>query len=255
MTPAAAGLDGGPALFVSDLHLSGDQTASAERFFSFMKDVAPRACALYVLGDLFESWVGDDDLEDPFHARVAEALQEFHNRGGATFVMHGNRDFLLGDAFSKASGSRLLPDPSVIELDGTPTLLMHGDSLCTDDAQYQAFRARMRDPAWQQAVLTRSLMERREIARQLREQSETAKDGKGLTIMDVNNDAVVEALHRSGCQRLIHGHTHRPGRHSHLVDGQPCERWVLPDWYGSSGYLLCEAGDCTLTFFAGAPSV
>ena len=235
-------------LFISDLHLSGEEPAGTERFFRFLADTASASEALYILGDLFEAWVGDDDLEDPLHARVAAALRHLSARGVAVYVMHGNRDFLLGEGFCAASGTRLLPEPSVIDLYGSPTLLLHGDSLCTDDIQYQQLRAQVRNPDWQQAMLARPLAERRQIGRQLRAQSEVAKDGKAMAIMDVNGDAVAEAFRSSGCRHMIHGHTHRPSRHEHEVDGKTCLRWVLPDWYTTGGYLRCDAGGCELVY-------
>jgi UDP-2,3-diacylglucosamine hydrolase len=233
-------------LFIADLHLSAEDPSAVDRFLHFVTRTAAQARALYILGDLFEAWVGDDDLELPVHCTVAAALRGLSDNGVDVFVMHGNRDFLLGDGFCRTSGARLLPDPSVVVLQGTPTLLMHGDSLCTDDRSYQQLRAQIRDPAWQQAVLARPLTERRQMARQLREQSETAKDGKSMAIMDVNATAVVEAFRSSSCQRLIHGHTHRPARHEEIVNGSVFERWVLPDWYAGGGYLRCDRDGCHL---------
>ena len=151
--------------------------------------------------------------------------------------MHGNRDFMVASAFCTETGIRLLADPTVIDLYGQRTLLMHGDTLCTGDRAYLAFRAQVRNPAWQAAALTRSLDERVAIAKDLRRQSEGAKGGKGEEIMDVATDAVEAAFAAAGCGQLIHGHTHRPGRHEHTVGGRTCLRWVLPDWYGSGGYL------------------
>jgi UDP-2,3-diacylglucosamine hydrolase len=237
-----------PTLFVSDLHLSGGEPESAARFFRFLGETAAQGQALYILGDLFEAWVGDDDLEDPLHTTVARALHDLVALGIPIFVMHGNRDFLIGEGFCRASGAQLLPEPSVIDLFGIPTLLLHGDSLCTDDTPYQQMRTQVRNPAWQQAMLARPLEERRLIGRQLRAQSEVAKDGKSMAIMDVNAEAVAAAFVKSGCRRLIHGHTHRPAHHVHHMEGQPCERWVLPDWYTSGGYLRCDSSGCELIF-------
>jgi UDP-2,3-diacylglucosamine hydrolase len=151
--------------------------------------------------------------------------------------MHGNRDFLIGADFSRATGLTLLDDPAPIDLYGTPAILMHGDTLCTDDREYQAFRATVRDPAWQRATLARALTERLALARDLRERSETAKEGKALEIMDVTPATVDRAFAISGRSLLIHGHTHRPARHVHHVGGRECVRWVLPDWYETGGYL------------------
>jgi len=237
--------ESGASLFVSDLHLAADTPAVTARFLAFLRDIAPQADALYLLGDLFEAWVGDDDLASPPHAAVAAALKALGETGVRIFVLHGNRDFLLGPGFSAASGATLLDEPAIIDLCGTHTLLLHGDSLCTDDVTYQQFRAQMRDPAWQQALLMRPLNERRQLVRQLRAQSEMAKDGKTMAIMDVNPDAVTNTLRASGCTRLIHGHTHRPSHHALEVDGRHCERWVLTDWDGvRGGYLRCSATGC-----------
>lgn len=233
-------------LFVSDLHLSAAQTAATARFFDFLDRTATGAAALYILGDLFEAWLGDDDRQSPYPASLVGALRRLADAGTRLYVMHGNRDFLLGSDFARAAGVHLLDDPSRIDLDGTATLLMHGDSLCTDDIDYQHFRAQVHDPAWQQRVLGYSLAERQVMAARLRQQSELSKDGKTAAIMDVNADAVADAFRTHACRRLIHGHTHRPGRHEHTVDGQVCERWVLPDWYVGGGYLRCDASGCRL---------
>jgi UDP-2,3-diacylglucosamine hydrolase len=180
--------------------------------------------------------VGDDALELPFPARIASALRRA-SRATPVFFMHGNRDFLAGERFARAAGLALLPDPAPVELYGTPALLMHGDTLCTDDREYQAFRAQVRDPAWQRSTLARPLAERLALAASLREQSDLAKAGKTMAIMDVATGAVEEAFRACGRDLLVHGHTHRPARHVHLVDGRERVRWVLPDWYGTGGYL------------------
>ena len=196
----------------------------------------PGADALYILGDLFESWVGDDGLELPFNKRVAEDLTRAA-RATPMFFMHGNRDFLVARRFSDETGVRLIEDPAIVDLYGRRTLLMHGDTLCTDDVQYQAFRKQVRDPRWQQAVLSRPLAERLAMARGLRGESEGAKQGKSMEIMDVSPTAVEAAFRDNDCDLLIHGHTHRPMRHVHDVDGRERERWVLTDWYERGGYL------------------
>jgi UDP-2,3-diacylglucosamine hydrolase len=196
----------------------------------------PGADALYILGDLFESWVGDDGLALPFNARIAARLKEAA-RAVPTYFMHGNRDFLVARRFAEETGVTLLQDPTIVDLYGTPTLLMHGDTLCTADTRYQAFRAQVRDPRWQQAVLARPLGERIAMAKGLRGESEGAKQGKSMEIMDVTVDAVLDAYRKHDASLLIHGHTHRPMRHVHEVDGRERVRWVLPDWYESGGYL------------------
>ena len=230
------------SLYISDLHLSDDRPAANERFFAFMEAEAASADALYVLGDLFEYWVGDDDLEDPFNSIVAGFFRRFAAGGRRLYVLHGNRDFLIGERFSRATGAALLEDPALIG----DTLLMHGDTLCTDDADYQAWRRTARSQAWQHEFLAKPLAERRGVVRGLREKSKEVIQAKPAEIMDVNEEAVREALHRYGARRLIHGHTHRPGRQALEVDGRRCERWVLPDWYGAGGYLEIAADKARL---------
>ncbi len=180
--------------------------------------------------------MGDDGLTLPFPARIARHLRETAARVPVYF-MHGNRDFMVAERFAAETGVRLLPDPTTVDLYGTPTLLMHGDTLCTDDTRYQAFRAQVRDPRWQKAALARPLEERLEIARAMRAESEGVKRDKAMGIMDVAPAAVEAAFATSGCGVLIHGHTHRPARHVHRVDGNESVRWVLPDWYERGGYL------------------
>jgi UDP-2,3-diacylglucosamine hydrolase len=230
-------------LFIADLHLCNERPQDNAAFFAFLTQHAAKADALYCLGDLFEAWVGDDDLVDTLHAEVARALHQLVNAGVAVFVMHGNRDFLLAEAFCHASGATLIADPTVITLNGVQTLLMHGDTLCSDDVDYLAFRQQARDPAWQRAFLDKPLTERHTLAQALRARSETTKADKTPEIMDVNAAAVTSALHAHGCTRLIHGHTHRPARHS--LDAQK-ERWVLPAWYDGAGWLSCDSTGCQL---------
>lgn len=236
-----------PTLFVSDLHLSPDQPATLARFLAWLRDEAAGAEAVYILGDLFEAWPGDDFIDQPAAAAVAQALHRLPEHGTRLYLLHGNRDFMLGQAFCRASGATLLPDPSRIQLYGETAVVMHGDSLCTDDQAYQDLRRTLRDPAWQAAVLAKPLAERVAMARQMREQSEADKTGKSDAIMDVNADAVAEAFRRTGCRCLVHGHTHRPARHDLSVDGVARTRWVLPDWYdGKGGYLRCGPAGCEL---------
>ena len=234
----------GHSLFVSDLHLGPDLTRATALFMRFLRDTAVEAEALYILGDLFEAWIGDDDLKQPLHREIAQAIAELGRRGVRVYLMHGNRDFLLGPRFLDATGATLLADPSLVDLHGTPTLLAHGDAFCIDDTAYQIFRRQVRAPAWQAVFLAKPLAERRDMARKLREQSELEKSAKETALMDVNETAVVAALREHGYPRLIHGHTHRPARHRHGVDGHACDRWVLPDWYDSGGYLRCDANGC-----------
>ena len=180
--------------------------------------------------------MGDDGLALPFPARVAAKLAPLAARIPVSF-MHGNRDFLVAQGFADATGTRIISDPMVIDLYGRRTLLMHGDTLCTDDQQYQAFRAQVRDPAWQRAALARPIAERVAIAQGMRVESEGAKQGKATDIMDVSPDAVERAFEETGADVMIHGHTHRPARHVHQVGGRERVRWVLPDWYERGGYL------------------
>jgi UDP-2,3-diacylglucosamine hydrolase len=234
------------SLFVSDLHLTEERPEANERFIEFLERKARGAAALYILGDFFEYWVGDDDLGEPFNAVIAGLLRRLPI---PLYFMHGNRDFLVGERFCAATGARLLGDPVVETIEGEKTLLMHGDTLCTDDVDYQAWRRKARDPAFQAAFLAKSLPERRQAVLQMREKSKEVVGAKSAEIMDVNADAVREALRRHGVRRLIHGHTHRPGRHALEVDGERCERWVLPDWYGRGGYLeVSRAGPKLVRF-------
>ena len=237
------------SLFVSDLHLIQDRPEANERFFGFLEGAARGADALYILGDFFEYWIGDDDLADPFNAVVAASLRDLTRAGTALHLMHGNRDFLLGERFCKATGGDLLEDPCAITLAGESVLLMHGDTLCTDDHDYQSWRAIARSAAWQKEFLAKSIPERRKAVMGLREKSKEVVGAKPADIMDVNAGAVEEAFRRHGVRRLIHGHTHRPSKHVLKVDGRACERWVLPDWYGRGGYLAVEDGKPRLTRF------
>lgn len=233
-----------PTLFVADLHLSPARPEVYSAFSRFLAETAPPARALYILGDLFEYWAGDDDLDDPFNAEVTRALAALGGRGVRLGVMHGNRDFLLGEAFAAASGACLLPDPLLLDLYGTPTLLMHGDTLCTADLAYMAFRRKVREPGWQQAFLARPLAERKAIIAGMRMESTQQQAGKAPETLDASPEAVAAVLRRHGCHRLIHGHTHRPARHTLELDGKTCERWVLPAWDGGGGYLSCAPEGC-----------
>jgi len=231
-------------LFISDLHLCADRPQSNRSFFSFLENEARNARALYILGDLFEYWIGDDDLDDPFNATVVAALARLVDGGVPVFLMHGNRDFVIGEAFARASRVTLLPDPTLCNLYGQAVLLMHGDTLCTLDLEYQAFRREARSQTWISGFLQRPLAERKAMALALRKKSEQEKRGKPAEIMDVAPAEVQATLRRHGYPLLIHGHTHRPARHLHTVDGRTCERWVLADWYKSGSYLACDESGC-----------
>jgi UDP-2,3-diacylglucosamine hydrolase len=238
-----------PSLFISDLHLSEERPAANEQFIAFLEGKARSADALYILGDLFEYWIGDDDLEEPFNAVMAGMLRSLTRVGVPLYVMHGNRDFLMGQRFCAATGAKLLSDPTVHEVHGVKTLLVHGDTLCTDDVDYQGWRRIARSEQWQREFLAKPRAERRSMIMGLREKSKTVTQAKPADIMDVNDAAVAEALRRHGVSRLVHGHTHRPGHHPLSVDGRPGERWVLPDWYGRGGYLEIAAKAPRLVHF------
>jgi len=231
-------------LFISDLHLCTDRPKINRVFFEFLRGPAREAQSLYILGDLFEYWAGDDDLSDPFNASVAAALSEYARAGPVLRFMHGNRDFLLNGEFARACGGHLIDDPHSVNLFGTPTLLMHGDTMCTDDLDYQKFRVQVRNPNWQKGFLALPLEQRKKQIEAVRQTSESEKTRKAPEIMDVNQGAVEATLRKHGYPRLIHGHTHRPARHEHRVDGRICERWVLTDWYESGGVLVCDEKGC-----------
>ena len=235
----------GRTYFVADLHLTDERPAATGRFFRFLQDEVTGADALYILGDLFEAWIGDDH-DEAVADDTAQRLAALVAAGTPVYFMHGNRDFMLAERYAMRSGMTLLADPARIDLYRVPTLLMHGDTLCTDDTAYQDFRRRVRHP------LTRALLRRlpralrNRMARQARAGSEAAKVHKAAAIMDVNAEEVVRVLREQQVCRLIHGHTHRPAQHVHRVDGRECERWVVPDWYARWGYVVCDATGCTL---------
>lgn len=233
------------ALFISDLHLCASRPQITAAFARLLAGDALQAGRLYILGDLFEYWAGDDDLEDPFNARVIELLADYARRIPVHF-MHGNRDFLAGAQFADAAGLQLLADPVVADIAGQRVLLSHGDALCTDDAAYRQFRAEVRTPDWARQFLALPLAERKHRIEALRRRSESEKRAKTMAIMDVNQHAVEALLREYECTRLIHGHTHRPGRHAFILDGRTCERIVLGDWYEQGSYLRCDAQGCML---------
>ena len=224
------------ALFISDLHLHAERPDGIEQFLRFMRTDARTASALYILGDLFEAWIGDDDT-DPGNAPIIAALADLRRENVPCYLMHGNRDFLIGKRFEAATGCVLLDDWHVIEIAGRRAVLTHGDLLCTDDTAYQDLRRTVRDPAWQREFLAKSLDERRKIVNGLRERSKTETAAKPSEIMDVNQAAVEAALQQHGVSILLHGHTHRPAVHEFLVDGAPATRIVLGDWYDSGSVL------------------
>ncbi|MEO1582592.1 MAG: UDP-2,3-diacylglucosamine diphosphatase [Pseudomonadota bacterium] len=224
-------------LFISDLHIDPVAPEIAQQLIDFLAGDAKRADALYVLGDLFEAWIGDDDPE-PHYAMVQDAFAAFSSLGIPTFFMHGNRDFLVGAQFAQRTGMTLLADPVVHEIEGTRVLLSHGDRYCTDDIEYQAVRKTVRETAWQQQVLSLPIEARRQMAGQARSESASANAAKSIDIMDVNAQAIEAALVEHDVTCILHGHTHRPAIHDlTLPNGQPAQRLVLGDWYtqGSVG--------------------
>lgn len=237
-------------LLISDLHLSDERPSITDRFVEFIAQEATGSRGLYILGDLFDYWVGDDELNaedgDPLARRVAGALGALARGGTPVYVMQGNRDFLLGSRFLSACGALSLQDPTVTVIGGVKTLLMHGDTLCTDDQDYMAWRRTARSPSWQAEFLAAPIGERRARSRALRAESEARKRTKSVEIMDVNQQAVREAFRGHAVTRLIHGHTHRPGRHELTLEGRRCERWVLPAWFEGGGYLHTEDGEARL---------
>lgn len=232
------------ALFISDLHLCPTRPAIAALFQEFLARQARQADALYILGDLFEYWAGDDSLGDAFNKAICAALKALADQGTQLRFIAGNRDFLVGSRFSDASGAHLLTDPTLTEIGGAPTLLMHGDTLCTGDVTYQAFRSTVRSAEWRETFLARPLAERKALIEELRRNSEREKQIKSAADMDVAPATVAEVLRRHGYPRLIHGHTHRPAHHCHALDGKNCERWVLGDWYTRGSYLRCDETGC-----------
>lgn len=232
-------------LFISDLHLDRERPDIIELFSRFLRTEAKQADALYILGDLFEYWVGDDQpvtgLDD-----CLEALKELTATGIPVYFIHGNRDFLLGEAFSKQTGMTLLPETTVIDLHGTATLIMHGDTLCTDDTDYQNLRSIFRNPEWQQKILAQSLDDRLQEARNLRNRSREVNQEKAESIMDVNQATVEETMRLHDVTQLIHGHTHRPAIHEFTINGKAVKRIVLGDWYQQGSILRCESGQLSL---------
>ena len=235
----------GRTYFVADLHLTDERPAATGRFFRFLHEEVAGSDGLYILGDLFEAWVGDDH-DEQVARDTAIQLKALASAGTPVYFMHGNRDFMLASRYAEASGMRLIADPTRIDLYGTPTLLMHGDTLCVDDLAYQRFRRKLRHPFTLALLRMLPFGLRNKLAKQARSGSESAKAGKSAEIMDVNVGEVVRVLREQQACRLIHGHTHRPQQHVHTVDGRDCERWVVPDWYARWGYVVCDAGGCTL---------
>lgn len=218
------------ALFVSDVHLQPGMPRTVQAFLQFLRGHAARAQRLYLLGDLFEYWAGDDDLDAALHQQVVTELAALAATGVQIGWLPGNRDFLTGDAFAAAAGLQLLEEPHVTELCGQRIVLMHGDAQCTDDHDYQAFRAQVRNPAWQAGFLAQPLAQRKAIIAAMRSGSRAAQRDKSYEIMDVNASAIALLFEQTGAQVMVHGHTHRPALHQHAAHGSMRQRHVLPDW-------------------------
>ena len=225
--------------FISDLHLDADRPASTEIFLHFLEERIDSGDRLFILGDLFEAWIGDDD-DDNWLSPVRQGIAALSARNASVAFMHGNRDFLIGPTFAAATGTHLLDEYETITLQGERVLLTHGDLLCTDDLRYMTLRAQLRDPAWQANFLGKSLQERREIAKQLRNLSREEMADKSESIMDVNQATVNQVMQRFKARTLIHGHTHRQNTHVWQLDGQQATRIVLADWYSTGSYLVWD---------------
>ncbi len=236
------------AYFISDLHLSAQHPQLTDAFADFLQSRSRDAHALYILGDFFDAWIGDDE-DQALAVEVKSLLKQRTADGLAVYFMHGNRDFLLGHRFAEETGVTLLDEGTVIDLYGRPALLMHGDSLCTQDAEYMGFRAMVRNPAWQAQVLAVPLQQRRQMAADLRSKSQSMNAIKAQDIMDVTEDEVVSVMQAAGVDLLIHGHTHRPARHQLCLESGKAERWVLGDWHQQGWYLKAKGADLQLVAF------
>jgi len=228
--------------FISDLHLTSQRPQTTDLFLNFLESLAASTEAVYILGDLFELWIGDDAAETVGQGRVLAAIRRVTDQGVAVNFMHGNRDFLVGRAFEQATGCKILPDPVNIRLGESRVMLMHGDSLCTDDIEHQQFRSIVNDPAWQQEFLQLPIEKRMELAMDARSQSALHKSMTSMEIMDVNPDSVARAMETHDAEIFIHGHTHRPGIHQTAINNRQSTRIVLGDWYTQSSVLRYDSG-------------
>lgn len=232
-------------LFISDLHLSPSHPEITACFLRFLKEDATKASALYVLGDLFESWIGDDDTT-PLHTTVSNAFKTLSDTGVALYFIHGNRDFLVGKKFADASGMTILPQHSVIDLFGKPTLIMHGDTLCIQDQAYQRYRKKVHNPLIQWLFFRLPLSVRRRIGEKLRAGSAKSNQQKSYEIMDVDQDEVKRVMQECNVTQLVHGHTHRPAIHDISLGTDLAQRIVLGDWYTQGSVLVCTEQSCQL---------
>lgn len=235
-------------LFISDLHLSADHQPIIDLFIEFLDQRASSADALYILGDLFEVWLGDDMIHPAYHDCLSK-LRQLSDKGIPVYVMYGNRDFLMTDEFCRLTGASLVEDPSVIDLYGIPTLIMHGDLLCTDDVDYMKFRQMVRDPMFIKDFLSKSPEERLAIAAKFREASKNEMAAKSMEIMDVNQQAVENTMSDHNVSQLIHGHTHRPATHEFSLNNHDSKRIVLGDWYEHGHVLICNEQGCRAETF------
>ena len=235
-------------LFIADLHLQTEEPAITAGFLRFLRGEAKSADALYILGDLFEAWIGDDD-PNPLHREIATAIKALVDSGVPCYFIHGNRDFLIGKRYARESGMTLLPEEQVLNLYGRNILIMHGDTLCTDDTGYLAFRAKVHTPWIQKVFLALPLFIRHRIAARMRADSKAANSSKSMEIMDVNPQAVVDAMERHHVQWLIHGHTHRPAVHELQANGQPAWRVVLGAWHSEGSMVKVTPDDVELIHF------
>lgn len=232
-------------LFISDLHLHESRPEVTEGFLDFLRTQAQDAKALYILGDFFDVWIGDDD-DSPLATETAAQLHKLADQGVAIYLMHGNRDFLLGEQFAKSAGATLIDDPTIVQLGDRTAVLMHGDTLCTRDVDYMAFRAQVRAPQWQAQALAQPLVVRRQIAMELRNQSKSMSSLKAEDIMDVTPEEVLRVMEEADASLMIHGHTHRPKRHALTVKGEAAERIVLGDWHDHGWCLRAEGSELSL---------
>ena len=232
-------------LFISDLHLSGERENITELFIDFLEQRASKADALYILGDLFEVWPGDDMIQPDYQQSISK-MKQLADNGLPLYVMQGNRDFLMAEQFAKVSGATLIEDPTTIDLYGTPTLLMHGDTLCTDDIDYQKFRIMVRDPKWKADFFAKSDEERLAMTTKYRKVSKVETAKKTMEIMDVNQQEVETVMLNHNIKQLIHGHTHRPAIHDFTVNKIKMKRIVLGDWFEQGSVLVCDENGCSL---------
>lgn len=234
--------------FISDLHLCEERPDLTALFSKYMQEIAPQSDELYVLGDLFESWIGDDD-DSEFVESIIAQFKTYSDTGKKLYFQHGNRDFLLGEEFAKKTGGKILDEIHPIKVSEQEAILMHGDSLCWDDKEYMQFRKMVRSEEWQNQLLSQPLAVRRAIAADLRQKSQNAQENKAESITDVNHEAVDKALIENNATILIHGHTHRPDFHDIEINGKHCQRIVLSDWGSQGNYLVLNSNEIESCYF------